>query len=1329
MATTPTPEVNDPAAPSSTTGTTFLSANSQPGAATSGHATSASPTPVRPRVKVHMDADGTHYLLDPSSGTRYNVSDDEDVPLTTSRNAPGGSGRQQAPPTIPGASSTAGDTPSDASEITQSDLVDGPLRGIMGEDLLASLVEDILPVGDTMTGRQVGKFSALTGMLSMTRRSLLTTTGLVAGQRGNYRELAENVREFRDEVAERIEQLSDGIAEASTRLESTLEDNVRILRATGVTEAQLAQVVDALRQGKDDPFAAIAMPPLGAPLLATAADLGELRGPVNQALSPRQRNETADDFQRRGNATLERRARDTATFTPIEFRQETVPASILKNTRFVDTSSISSAGVQVRRGNNQGPVTLESSGYNQSLSGYAMSTPTTGPTLTVFEAFAAEKRQQIERMIDRQLGEAMDAPPRVPKLRDPPVYKGDDNDTEFFTWFGKLCTWLQGNALGGPKYDGYRILYLKSALDSHAIEWFTSEVEPSNRASDIPYEFEAIICALHRRFVTSATAVRATKEFEAVRYDPAQGIEALVSELIRTANKMREPPADITIRQRFMRLIPAPVHDELIRRGLLPEYADLGLLKTHARAWIEAQGSMRGSGGTSTSQTTRASPSPRLVGRGTTTRGRASNITPTPASNRGIIRAAVPPLSRPTNTADARPRTGPSTMAPSTNNTRTCYGCGLVGHIASDPICSRYGESASSRPRPAAQLHAQRVPASYSDGDAEYDAQDDPYEHEGLWGGDQYPADELLDDYPADDPTDHEEEITAEGPDPNDAPDLEDIFDHAQADEIRVGAMRRYFSMRVDPSEDVHPSEVGHGAPLAFPTPDSLTRSTILDLDELMADVAEGSYPLWTAAHERDCPRVQIAPQDEHMSHDELLAVFESHRGHGPYSGTAAVELAAIEAVGAEEMALQSWSGLLRIQPVVIMGYSQAMLRTTAVDVNTQNAVFVAHLDDLHQAITDVERLKQRRANAREYLYELEARPVGSQTSILAVVDLARTLNHNLVQDMDRNLAELVFRLEKMQRAKRLLEEELTRRMMEREALGPVPAPEIVEEVVPVIDLSPSPSPPPGEGHDWQSTEISSVSSVTPSPPPSYPGSPHDSDEYYLADGEPHDEYTAEMAAMRVIDSWSPPTAEETGDYTPRSDDEFDGVDEPQVLMSQRVELLSNVRRPRSHPTAGPGTIGLYDQPTRSGKTIACLSALIKIGDSMAYALFDSGSNTDSMTPEYANAIRGPRITLEEQVTLQLGCVGSRSKISYGTRVPVDFGGIRGQVYFDQVHLDRYEVVIGTPLMNRHGIVLDFSTREIRFPRGPTIKALSSLEEASLLATRKNEPKVAKRVD
>ncbi|KAJ7127216.1 hypothetical protein C8R44DRAFT_595991, partial [Mycena epipterygia] len=107
------------------------------------------------------------------------------------------------------------------------------------------------------------------------------------------------------------------------------------------------------------------------------------------------------------------------------------------------------------------------------------------------------------------------------------------------------------------------------------------------------------------------------------------------------------------------------------------------------------------------------------------------------------------------------------------------------------------------------------------------------------------------------------------------------------------------------------------------------------------------------------------------------------------------------------------------------------------------------------------------------------------------------------------------------------------------------------------------------------------------------------------------------------------------------------------------------------------------------------LSAVVKIGASSAYVLFNSGSNTDSVTPEYANAVGGVRITLTEQITLQLGCVGSRSKINYGTRLPVNFGGVRGHVYFNQVNLDRYDMIIGTPFMNRHGVSLDFAKREI----------------------------------
>ncbi|KAJ7163032.1 hypothetical protein C8R46DRAFT_888490 [Mycena filopes] len=146
------------------------------------------------------------------------------------------------------------------------------------------------------------------------------------------------------------------------------------------------------------------------------------------------------------------------------------------------------------------------------------------------------------------------------------------------------------------------------------------------------------------------------------------------------------------------------------------------------------------------------------------------------------------------------------------------------------------------------------------------------------------------------------------------------------------------------------------------------------------------------------------------------------------------------------------------------------------------------------------------------------------------------------------------------------------------------------------------------------------------------------------------------------------------------------------------------------------------DQPRRLRKDIACLSAQVEIAGTPAYMLFDSGSNIDSLTPEFAKITRCKTIPLDEQVTLQLGCVGSKSKINYGTRPGVNFGGIRGHVYFDLANLDRYDGIIGTPFMNKHGIVLDFNAREIRFPNNRVIKAMSTLEEASLIATRVAEP-------
>jgi hypothetical protein len=113
---------------------------------------------------------------------------------------------------------------------------------IPSEDLLAALVTDLW-------SDQLSRFSAIHGILSMSRQSLLTMTGLVAGQRDNICDIADSVCALRDEAMIRIDELSTAVVDATHKLKTTLENNLRILRATGATEEQLSALVGAVRQG------------------------------------------------------------------------------------------------------------------------------------------------------------------------------------------------------------------------------------------------------------------------------------------------------------------------------------------------------------------------------------------------------------------------------------------------------------------------------------------------------------------------------------------------------------------------------------------------------------------------------------------------------------------------------------------------------------------------------------------------------------------------------------------------------------------------------------------------------------------------------------------------------------------------------------------------------------------------------------------------------------------------------------------------------------------------------------------------------------------------
>ncbi|KAF8235350.1 hypothetical protein L208DRAFT_1257592, partial [Tricholoma matsutake] len=108
-----------------------------------------------------------------------------------------------------------------------------------------------------------------------------------------------------------------------------------------------------------------------------------------------------------------------------------------------------------------------------------------------------------------------------------------------------------------------------------------------------------------------------------------------------------------------------------------------------------------------------------------------------------------------------------------------------------------------------------------------------------------------------------------------------------------------------------------------------------------------------------------------------------------------------------------------------------------------------------------------------------------------------------------------------------------------------------------------------------------------------------------------------------------------------------------------------------------------------------CFIAKMKLHNLEAYVLLDSGCTSDSMSPEFATFANLKIYELEEPVPLQLGTVGSCLKINFGLFTDFGIGQVNRNHYFNVVNIDRYNAILGTMFMRKHGIVLDFECNEV----------------------------------
>ncbi|KAI0039144.1 hypothetical protein FA95DRAFT_1452319, partial [Auriscalpium vulgare] len=141
------------------------------------------------------------------------------------------------------------------------------------------------------------------------------------------------------------------------------------------------------------------------------------------------------------------------------------------------------------------------------------------------------------------------------------------------------------------------------------------------------------------------------------------------------------------------------------------------------------------------------------------------------------------------------------------------------------------------------------------------------------------------------------------------------------------------------------------------------------------------------------------------------------------------------------------------------------------------------------------------------------------------------------------------------------------------------------------------------------------------------------------------------------------------------------------------------------------------EQPVRDPQLHQVLAANMRIGNADLYVLFDSGSTTNGISHEAAHVAKMDVFPLKEPMTLQLGCVGSRSRVNFGTRSTVTVGKRALPCYLDIVNIEHYDVILGTPFLKEHRVLLDFDHNVARVGT-VDIPALTVAEERDVMKRR-----------
>ena len=88
-------------------------------------------------------------------------------------------------------------------------------------------------------------------------------------------------------------------------------------------------------------------------------------------------------------------------------------------------------------------------------------------------------------------------------------------------------------------------------------------------------------------------------------------------------------------------------------------------------------------------------------------------------------------------------------------------------------------------------------------------------------------------------------------------------------------------------------------------------------------------------------------------------------------------------------------------------------------------------------------------------------------------------------------------------------------------------------------------------------------------------------------------------------------------------------------------------------------------------KLHTCFVVRTKVNGCKALTMVDTGSTMNFVSPAFTTVAKLAAFTLESQLALQLGCVGSQSKITHGAHAPVCIGNVTHDTYFNVTNIDQ----------------------------------------------------------